>query len=320
MKPAVLVTMQLPPAAMSRLEQHAAVTTVLDQSDPRFAAALAGAEGMLINPRTRIDRELLARAPKLRAVSTYSVGLDHIDLAAAEQRGVAVGHTPVLTDAVADLVIGLILALARRLPEALRIGASANWQTIPMGVDLQGKTLFIVGFGRIGQEVARRALACKMNITYFDLRAPQSPPSAAARVPELSKGLAGADFVSLNIDLNPNSRHLIGREALACMKPTAYLINTARGPVVDQKALTEALAAGRLAGAALDVLEREPPAPDEPLLTMPNVIVLPHVGSATVETRQAMFDCALDNLIACLEGKPAPHLATAPPTAAAAPR
>ena len=151
MKPAVLVTMQLPPAAMSRLEQHAAVTTVLDQSDPRFAAALAGTEGMFINPRTRIDRELLARAPKLRAVSTYSVGLDHIDLAAAEQRGVAVGHTPVLTDAVADLVIGLILALARRLPEALRIGASANWQTIPMGVDLQGKTLFIVGFGRIGR-------------------------------------------------------------------------------------------------------------------------------------------------------------------------
>ncbi len=296
---------------MSRLEQHAAVTTVLDQSAPRFAAALAGAEGMFINPRTRIDRELVARAPKLRVVSTYSVGLDHIDLAAAEQRGVAVGHTPVLTDAVADLVIGLILALARRLPEALRIGASAKWQTIPMGLDLQGKTLFIVGFGRIGQEVARRALACKMNITYFDLRAPQSPPAAAARVPELSKGLAGADFVSLNIDLNPNSRHLIGREALACMKPTAYLINTARGPVVDQKALTEALAAGRLAGAALDVLEREPPAPDEPLLTMPNVIVLPHVGSATVETRQAMFDCALDNLIACLEGKLAPHLATA---------
>lgn len=320
MQPRVLVIMSLPAPALSRLEKHAAVTSVSGSGyDPRFAAALAEAEGILLNPRIRVDRDFLGRAPKLRVVSTYSVGLDHIDLGAAAERGVAITHTPVLTDAVADLTIALILALARQMPEAIRIGTSPDWEAIPMGADLQGKTLLIVGFGRIGQEVARRALACKMKIAYFDQRAPDPPFDAAERAAELSRGLAEADFVSLNVDLNPSTRHLIGREALACMKSSAFLVNTSRGAVVDQKALAEALIARRIAGAALDVLEQEPPAANDPLLRMPNVIVVPHIGSATVETRQAMLDCALDNLIACLKGEPCRFAVTPQPTPAARP-
>ncbi|HYB91695.1 MAG TPA: D-glycerate dehydrogenase [Candidatus Binataceae bacterium] len=317
MQPRVLVTIPLPASALSLLEKHGTVTSVTGSpDDPRFGAALAEADGILISPRIRVDRDFLGRAPRLRAVSTYSVGLDHIDLAAARERAVAVAHTPVLTDTVADLTIALILALARRMPEAIRIGASPNWQATPMGIDLKGKTLLIVGFGRIGQEVARRALACKMKIAYFDQRAPDVPFEAAVRVPELSKGLAEADFVSLNVDLNASTRHLIGREALACMKPTAFLVNTSRGAVVDQKALTEALREGRIAGAALDVLEQEPPDASDPLLRMSNVIVVPHIGSATVETRQAMLDCALDNLITCLKGEPCRFAVTPQPTPA----
>jgi glyoxylate reductase len=281
------------------------------ENDARLFAALGDAEGVLITPRTRVDRSFLSRAPKLRAVSTYSVGLDHIDLAAAGERNIAVAHTPtVLTDAVADLVIGLILMLARRLPQAMAVGASADWRNVPMGIDPRGKVLFIAGFGRIGQEVARRALAFKMKIAWFDQKVPQTPITGATRVLDLKQGLADGDFVSVNLDLNASTRHFIGREMLECMKPTAYLINTSRGPVIDQAALTEILKQRRIAGAALDVLESEPPSPDDPILTLDNVIILPHIGSATAETRQAMLDCAIDSLIACLQGEPCPFLAT----------
>jgi lactate dehydrogenase-like 2-hydroxyacid dehydrogenase len=212
---------------------------------------------VLITPRTRVDRDFLSCAPKLRAVSTYSVGLDHIDLAAAEERGIAVAHTPtVLTDAVADLVLGLILMLARRLPESMRVGASGDWRNVPMGIDPRGKVLLIVGFGRIGQEVARRALAFKMKITWFDLRTPKTPVDVATRVLDLKKGFADADFVSVNLDLNPSTWHIIGRDALLCMKPSAYFINTSRGPVIAQIALTETLRDRSIAGAALTFWNR----------------------------------------------------------------
>ena len=304
----VLASFPLPDAALGRLSEYADVKLFPDLEGASLGAALAETEGLLISSRNRIDRHLLNCAPKLRVISTYSVGLDHIDLDAARERGIAVGHTPVLTDAVADLVLTLILMLARRMPEALRIGATSTWQPIPMGLDLRGKNLFIIGFGRIGQEVARRAAAFKMEVSWFDPRPPRTPFEGATQVSELSKGLAVADFVTVNADLNPGTRHLIGRGVLASMKPAAYIVNASRGAVVDQTALTEALRAKRIAGAALDVLEEEPPSADEPLLSMPNVIVVPHIGSATVETRQAMLDCALDNLIGGLTGEGGPFL------------
>ena len=249
------------------------------------------------------DAALLELAPRLRALSTISVGFDHIDLAAASQRGIIVTHTPVLSDAVADLTLGLILMTVRRLGEAVDIVANGGWDDALLGIDLRSKTLLIVGLGRIGREVARRALGFKMHVCGFDTRADVREIAGVERVATLAEGLARADIVSLHVDLNPTTRHLIDDAALAAMKPTAFLINTSRGGVVDQQALTSALVEHRLGGAGLDVLQNEPPDADEPLLAMPNVVVLPHIGSATVETRRAMLDCAIDNLATCLRGE-----------------
>jgi glyoxylate reductase len=278
-----------------------------------LSAALDDARGLLIDSHVTADAALLELAPHLRALSTISVGLDHIDLAVAWQREITVTHTPVLSDAVADLTLALILMTTRRLGEAVDIVANGGWDDALLGTDLRSKTLLIVGLGRIGQEVARRALAFKMHVCAYDARAEVPETAGVERLPSLVSGLARADIVSLHVDLNSTTRHLIDDAALAAMKPTAFLINTSRGGVVDQTALTRALVEHRLAGAGLDVLEREPPATGEPLLAMPNVVVLPHIGSATVETRQAMLDCALDNLAACLRGEPCEN-AVAPPS------
>jgi len=312
MRVLIVLPQALAQRAIARFDKFdVAIVPPGSEDDAPLFAALGKADGVLVTPRTRVDRDFLSHAPKLRAVSTYSVGLDHIDLAACHQRGIAVAHTPtVLTDAVADLVMGLVVMLARRVPESMRVGASGDWRNVPMGIDPRGKILFIVGFGRIGQEVARRAIAFKMKVAWFDQKTPKVPVAGATRALDLKQGLADADFVSVNLDLNPSTWHMIGRDALACMKPSAYLINTSRGPVVDQAALTEVLSDRRIAGAALDVLEQEPPAADDPILKLDNAIVLPHIGTATVETRQAMLDCAIDNLIACLRGEPCEFLAT----------
>ena len=269
--------------------------------------ALHDAQGLLIDSHVRADSALLELAPHLRALSTISAGSDHIDLAAASQRAVTVTHTPVLSDAVADLTLALILMTARRLGEAVDIVANGGWDDALLGTDLRSKTLLIVGFGRIGREVARRALGFKMHVCAFDARAESEEIAGVERVATLTDGLARADIVSLHIDLNPTTRHLIDGAALAAMKPTAFLINTSRGGVVDQRALTSALVEHRLGGAGLDVLEREPPGAAEPLLAMRNVVVLPHIGSATVETRRAMLDCAIDNLATCLRGEKCEH-------------
>ena len=216
---------------------------------------------------------------------------------------ITVTHTPVLSDAVADLTLALILMTARRLGEAVDIVANGGWDDALLGADLRSKTLLIVGFGRIGREVAQRALGFKMHVCAYDARAEVPEVAGVERVATLVDGLARADVVSLHVDLNPTTRHLIDAAAFAVMKPTAFLINTSRGGVVDQAALTSALAEHRIGGAGLDVLEIEPPDAGEPLLAMPNVVVLPHIGSATVETRRAMLDCAVDNLVACLRGE-----------------
>ena len=270
-------------------------------------AALANVEGVIGSNQLPMDAEVLASGPKLRVVSNFGVGFDNVDLEAATRGGVLVCNTPgVLTDAVADLTLGLILALARRLPEAERFARDGDWQRgarMALGTDVRGKTLGIVGLGRIGVAVAERAHAFGMSITFRDtFRQPpiETPPCTYRELDDL---LAVADFVSLHVDLRPETRGLIGAKELALMKPTAYLINTSRGQTVDQAALVAALRSGELAGAALDVLEEEPLPPDDPLAALPNVILLPHIGSATVETRQAMCDLAIDNLLAALRGE-----------------
>jgi lactate dehydrogenase-like 2-hydroxyacid dehydrogenase len=274
-------------------------------AEPReLAAALSDAEGLLINSHVPAGASVIELAPRLRALSTISVGFDHIDLVAASQRSITVCHTPVLSDAVADLTLGLIVMTARRLNEAVDIVAGGGWDDALLGVDLRSKTLLLVGLGRIGQEVARRALGFKMHVCGYDARPDLPEIAGVERVANLADGLARADFVSLHVDLNPSTRHLLDDDAFARMKPCAFVINTSRGGVVDQAALTRALAERRIAGAGLDVLETEPPAPGDPLLAMPNVILLPHIGSATAETRRAMLDCAVDNIATCLRGEP----------------
>ena len=260
-----------------------------------------------------VDAGFLAAAPGLRVVATPSVGYDSIDVAAATAHGVAVCNTPgVLTAAVADLTAALIIMLARRLLEYegfVRSGAWARREPLPeLAHDIAGKTLGVVGFGRIGREVARRMAALGMNPIWYD-RFDQVPPGAP-QLPyrPLDELLRAADFVTIHMDLNAGSRHLIGARELGLMRPGAYLINTARGGVVDQAALTAALQEGRLAGAGLDVLEQEPPAPAEPILALPNVIAFPHMGTATHETRKAMRGLAVDNVVAVLAGRQPPAI------------
>jgi glyoxylate reductase len=264
----------------------------------------AQADAVLCMLTDRIDADLLEAAPRLRAIANYAVGSDNIDLAAAQARGIAVGVTPgVLTDATADIAFALLLAIARRLPEgeaAVRDGEWTTWEPDwLLGRDVHGATLGIVGRGRIGDAVARRAEGFGMTVVHH---------GRSSGIP-LEELLAQADFVSLHVPLTPETRHLIDAAALARMQPTAYLVNTARGGVVDQSALAAALRDGTIAGAALDVTDPEPLPPDDPLLDAPNLIVLPHLGSATHATRRAMADLAVDNLLAALEGKPMPDAA-----------
>ncbi len=271
--------------------------------------SLAEAEGLLATAVLPLGAEVLEAAPNLRAISNIGVGYDNVGLECATRRGIRVTNTPgILSDAVAELSMALMLMLARRLPEAQRFVDERRWgqpgASAPMGTDLKGKTLAIIGMGRIGCEVAQRALAFGMRIVYYDVSPSATAPSGVMQVSSLDEALARGDFVSLHTNLTPQSEHLIGARELALMKPAAYLINTSRGGVVDQTALYEALRAGRIAGAALDVLGEEPPPAEEPLLTLANVVITPHIGTATRETRSAMIELAVRNLIACLSDEP----------------
>jgi glyoxylate reductase len=274
--------------------------------DAVFRTALTEAEGLLVTSNVFVDRQVMEWAPRLRVISTMSVGVDHIDLVAARERGILVTITPVLSEAVADLVMALMTMLARRIPEAMRAVTDGRWHEVPLGADLAGKVLLLVGFGRIGQAVATRAVATRMRVQYVDARDDLPTLEGVVRIVGLADGLREADFVSLHIDLNAGTRNLIGDKEFALMKPTAFLVNTARGGVVDQSALTRALSDGKIAGVGLDVLQDEPPLPDDPLLRAPNAIIVPHIGSATTETRHAMAQCAVDNLLMGLrnEGRP----------------
>jgi glyoxylate reductase len=263
--------------------------------------AVAGADGLLSMLTERVDQALLDAAPQLKVVANYAVGFDNVDLAAARAHGVAVGVTPdVLTDATADLTFALLLAAARRLPEAAQAVRDGRWRTFEpqgwLGTAVHGATIAIVGArGRIGSAVARRARGFDMTVLPVN------------RGDDLHAALAQADFVSLHAPLTVATRHLIDASALQAMRPTAILVNTGRGPLVDQDALRLALQDGRIAGAALDVTDPEPLPPGDPLLAAPNLIVLPHIGSATRQARTAMAELAVDNLLAGLAGEPLPH-------------
>jgi glyoxylate reductase len=280
-----------------------------------LSRALADADGLVCMLTDRVDAALLARAPRLRAISSVSVGLDHVDLAAATARGIPVGHTPgVLTETTADLAFALLLAAARRVVEAdrfVRDGRWSAWQPdLLLGRDVHGATLGVVGLGAIGRAVARRARGFGMRVLAWSrTRRPLANLEGQVEWAELPALLAAADFVSVHVALAPGTRGLLDAAAIARMKPGAILVNTARGGIVDEAALAAALREGRLAGAGLDVFAREPLERDSPLLGLPNVVLAPHVGSASVATRTRMAELAVENLLAALDGKPMPACA-----------
>jgi glyoxylate reductase len=301
----VFVTRELRFPALDRLRAAHEVDVWADPAPPPPEALrerAASADGLLTMLTDRVDADLLDACPRLRAVANMAVGTDNVDLDAARERGVAVGNTPgVLTDATADLTFALILAITRRLPDGrARVldGRWGAWQPDEdLGMDLAGATLGLVGWGRIAQAVAQRARAFGMEIVHS---------SRSSGVP-LDELLARADVVSLHTPFRPDTRHLVDAAALRRMRPTAYLVNTARGGVVDTEALRRALIAGEIAGAALDVTDPEPLPADHPLLGAPNLLVVPHIGSATTGTRARMAAMAVDNLLAALDGRPMPH-------------
>jgi glyoxylate reductase len=298
------VTRRIPGPALDRLIDAHDVEVWPHRLPPtpdELREHVAGVEGLLSLLTDTVDEALLDAAPDLRAISNYAVGTDNVDLEAATARGIPVGNTPdVLTDATADLAFALLLALARRLPEGERDVRDGQWVTFEpdrnLGAEVTGAALGIIGFGRIGKAVARRAEGFGMEILH----------TGDAELEEL---LERSDFVTLHCPLTPETRHLIDEAALFRMKPTALLVNTARGPIVDSAALERALHERAIAGAALDVTDPEPLPADHPLLEAPNLLVVPHVGSATVRTRHKMTEIAVDNLLAGLAGDPMPHQA-----------
>lgn len=315
MSPRVFVTRRLVGDGLERLSREVD-TEVWPGDDPPsqdvLVAEAARSDGLLTNISDRVDASLLEASPRLRIVSQMAVGYDNIDIAAATERRVLVTNTPgVLTDATADMAFALLLAQARRLSEgdrAIRAGEWGDWKPwFLLGRDLTGKTLGIVGLGAIGQAMAKRALGFGMRIIYNSRRRkPDIEASLHVQWRELPQLLAESDYVSLHVALTEETRGLIGAPEFDRMKRDAVLINTARGPVIDQEALLAALREGRIGGAGLDVFESEPLPSDHALLAMANVVVAPHLGSATLETRTRMSDLAVDNLLAFFGGRRPP--------------
>jgi len=310
----VVVTRRIPQPALDRLEAtHELWVSPVDGPLPpsELHAAIAGADAVVTLLHDRVDDAFLSAAgPQLQIVANVAVGYDNVDVPACVSRGVLVSNTPgVLTDATADIAFALILMTTRRLGEAerlVRAGGTWTWNMFfHLGTGIQRKTLGIVGLGQIGRATARRGRAFGMEIAYTGRRRADAVAEDAleATFLPLDELLATADVVSLHVPLTPETRHLIGARELGLMKPTAYLVNTTRGPVVDEEALVEALRAGTIAGAGLDVFEREPIV-HPGLLELENAVLLPHLGSATIETRTAMAVLAADNVLAVLAGRP----------------
>ena len=271
-------------------------------------------EGLLCLRVDKIDAGIIKSAPQLKVISNFAVGYDNIDISEATRRGIPVGYTPgVLSETTADLAFALLMAAARRVAEADRYVRNGRWTVarqpfLMYGQDIHHATLGIVGMGQIGAEVARRGKGFQMRILYNNRhRREDLEKELGAEYVSLPVLLSSSDFVSLHTPLNESTHRLIGRNELALMKPTAILINTARGQIIDQQALYEALKSGKIRGAGLDVIEIEPIPPDDPILKLDNVVFSPHVGSATKATRDRMAKLAAENLIAGLAGQRLPY-------------
>jgi len=307
-KPQVLVTRRIPSATLAALEQACDVE-VYDQGDlphNELIGRVPGRQGLLSVVTDTIDRAVFDAGRDLKVVATIAVGYNNIDLTSARERGVVVTNTPdVLTEAAADLTWSLILAMTRRIVEGDRLVRRGGWRGFALdfmlGTDLRGKQLGVVGFGRIGKAVAERAQAFGMRVAYSS-RSQQS--SSLGESMSLDRLLSTSHVVSLHCPLTPETTHLINQRTLARMRRGAYLVNASRGPVVDEAALVWALEGGLIAGAALDVYEREP-AIHQGLLSLENVVLSPHLGSSTIETRTTMIQLAAQNIVAVLSGQPA---------------
>lgn len=299
----VFVTRALPGSALDDLRKHHTVEVwdrLLPPDRSELGDRIAEADGLLCLVTDRVDERVLDGAPRMRVIANYAVGSDNIDLSAAARRGIAVGVTPdVLTEATADLTFALLLTAARRIIDGERAVRDGRWRTWEpqgwLGMELAGATLAIVGPGRIGEAVARRAGGFGMEVV------------RVSRDDDLHAALARADVVSLHAPLTDATRGLIDKDALGAMKRGAILVNTGRGGLVDQAALRRALCDGHLSAAALDVTDPEPLPPDDPLLDAPNLLVVPHIGSATTKARERMAQLSVNNLLAGLAGRPLPH-------------
>ena len=308
-RPRLLITRKVFPEVLERLAPHFEIDSNQEDEDwqrDTLLSRVADRDALFVTATDRVDRELLAACPRVRIVATGSVGYNHVDLAACAERGVAVTNTPdVLTEATADLAWALLMATARRICESehwLRAGKWGRWAFDQwLGADVYGTTLGIVGMGRIGSAVARRARGFQMKILYHNRSRAANEAELGARRVDLDELLREADHVMLVLPYSAATHHVIGARELAAMKPGATLVNVARGGIVDDAALVEALRAGRIAAAGLDVYENEP-ALNPGLLTVPNVVLTPHIGSATRSSRLGMAMLAADNLVAFATG------------------
>lgn len=314
-KPKIFVTRLIPDEGLAMLREVVEMQVWEDELPPPRDVLLKEVrtiDGLVSLLTDKIDAELMDSNPRLKVVSNYAVGFDNIDIPAATARGIPVGNTPgVLTDTTADLAFTLLMASARRIQESIDYVRAGKWKTWgPMlltGFDIHGATLGIVGFGRIGQGMAKRAGGFGMRVLYYDVnRRADLEKSMGVTYADMDSLLRESDFVTLHTDLNESTRHMMNAAAFKKMKRTAYVINTARGPIVDPQALAEALKAGTIAGAALDVTEPEPILLDSPLLTLPNCLIVPHIASASVATRAKMAQMAAANLIAGVRGDKLP--------------
>jgi glyoxylate reductase len=316
-KPKVFVSRIIPDAGLKLIREQCDADVWPEPMPPPhevLRAKVATCDGLVSLLTDRIDGALLDAAPRLRVVSNYAVGFNNVDVPAATARGVCVGNTPgVLTDATADMAFVLLIAAARRVVEGHQYTLAGKWKTWePMGhlgQDRAGRTLGVIGMGRSGFALARRCQrGWDMRVLYHDVyKNEKAEKELGAKQVDLDTLLAESDFVSVHTDLNEKTRGMFGTEQFKKMKRTAVFINTARGPLVDQKALAQALQSGTIFAAGLDVTDPEPPSMDDSLLRLPSVIVAPHIASATVGTRDAMADICANNLLAGLTGKDLPH-------------
>jgi glyoxylate reductase len=313
-KPKVFVTRIIPEAGLKPIREQCDTEVWTDPLPPPYAVLrqkVANCDGLVSLLTDKIDPALMDAAPRLKVVSNFAVGFNNVDIPAATERGIAVGNTPgVLTDATADMAFCLLLGAARRLVESHQYTLAGHWKTWEplghLGQDLAGRILGVVGMGRIGYALAKRCRGgWDMQVLYYDVyKNEKAEQELGARQVDLDMLLKESDFVSVHTDLNDKTRGMFGTEQFQKMKPSAVFINTARGPLVNQKALAEALRSETIFAAGLDVTDPEPPSMDDPLLKLPNVILAPHIASATVGTRNGMAEICAANLIAGVTGQP----------------